>query len=217
VDVRAVIFDLWGTLIPFASDRWERGFESMAEALGVPREQFERVWRDGYEQRLVSDLRSSVEYACGVLGVTRADAIEEAFRLRVEMHRETFAPREDAVPTLRELRARGYPIGLVTNCSSEVPELVSESSLAGLFDVEVFSCRAGLRKPDHKIYRLATAQLGVEPQLCLYVGDGGDHELVGASDLGMQAVLLRPGDTRPPEDWQGPEITRLAQVLELVP
>ena len=214
---RAVIFDFWGTLAPLAWDRWQRAFGAIAKVLGVPQEQFERAWRADYDRRLVSDLRESVARVCASLGVTREDAIEEAFRLRVEMHRDTFSPRDDAAPTLRELRVRGYKTGLVTNCSSELPEFLSESALAGLFDVEVFSAVCGVHKPDRAIYELATTQLEVDPKLCLYIGDGDDHELDGARDFGLQAVLLRAGDTRPPENWQGPEITRLAQVLELVP
>lgn len=214
---RAVIFDLWGTLVPFAGERWASAYGAMADILELPREQFEPAWRRAYSQRLVSDLRENVEYVCDSLGVTRPDAIEEVYRLRVEMHRMSFRPRADAVPTLRELRARDYRTALLTNCTSEIPGLVAESPLAGLFDVEIYSCGVGLRKPDRAIFELAANKLDIAPQLCLYVGDGGDDELVGARDFGMNAVLLRPGDTQPPEDWQGPEIARLAQVLELVP
>ncbi len=217
VTARAVIFDLWGTLVPFESERWESAYEAMADILELPREQFEPAWRRAYPQRLVSDLRENVEYVCDSLGVTRPDAIDEVYRLRVEMHHMRFQPRADAVPTLRELRARGYQTALLTNCSSEIPGLVAESPLAGLFDVEIYSCSVGLKKPDRAIFELAANRLDVAPQLCLYVGDGGDDELAGARDFGMNAVLLRPGDTQPPEDWQGLEIARLAQVLELVP
>ena len=213
---RAVIFDLWGTLIPFESERWASAYEAMADILQVSREEFEPAWRRAYSQRLVSDLRESVEYVCDSLGIKRSDAIDQAYRLRVEMHRRSFRPREDAASTLRELRARGYLTGLLTNCTSEVPELVAESPLAGLFDVEIYSCRVGLRKPDRAIYELAANGLGVDPRFCLYIGDGGDDELAGACDFGMKAVLLKPGDTRPPEEWEGPEITRLAQALELL-
>ena len=216
VEIRAVIFDLWGTLIPFETERWASAYGAMANIIEVPREQFEPAWRRAYSQRLVSDLRENVEYVCDSLGVTRADAIDEVYRLRVEMHRRSFRPREDAASTLCELRARGYRTGLLTNCTSEVPELVSESPLGGLFDVEIFSCSVGMRKPERAIYELAASGLDVDPPFCLYLGDGGDDELVGARDFGMNAVLLRPGDTQPPEDWQGPEITRLGQVLELV-
>ena len=213
---RAVIFDLWNTLIPFDFERWQPVLVSIAEALGVATEEFEREWRRGYHQRLVSDLRAHFESVCRSLGVTRADAIEAGLSVRNEVQREMFVPREDAATTLRELRARGYLTGLITNCSSEAPALLGESSLAGLLDVEVFSCSAGLRKPDRAIYELAATQLDLDPGRCLFIGDGSDQELEGARGAGMKAVLLRPGDTRPPDGWRGPEITRLAQVLTLV-
>ena len=213
----AVIFDLWGTLIPFESERWQPVLVSIAEALGVATEEFEREWRRGYHQRLVSDLRAHFESVCRSLGVTRAGAVEDGLKLRLEGHRAMFVPRQDAVATLKELHARGYMTGLITNCSSEVPELLHRSPLAGLFDVEVFSCSAGLRKPDRAIYELAATQLDLDPGRCFYVGDGDDQELAGASEFGMRAVLLRPGDTRPPENWHGLEITSLAQVITLLP
>lgn len=214
---RAVIFDLWGTLVPFDWESWERAMAKIVELLGFSREEFAREWKRDYERRLVSDLRESTERVCRILGGAPASAIEESLRLRTEIHREMFIPREDAVSTLQELRARGYSTGLITNCSSEAPGLFHESSLAGLFDVEVFSCTAGLKKPDRAVYELATTQLEVDPRLSFFIGDGTDNELEGARDFGLQAVLLRPGDTKPPESWQGPEIASLAQVLELVP
>lgn len=213
---RAAIFDLWGTLVTYDYERWQRTLTSIAELLGVPPEEFEREWKRDYHRRLVSDLQTSFERVCRSLGVTRADAIEAGLSVRNEVQREMFVPREDAATTLRELRARGYLTGLITNCSSEAPALLGESSLAGLLDVEVFSCSAGLRKPDRAIYELAATQLDLDPGRCLFIGDGSDQELEGARDAGMKAVLLRPGDTRPPDGWRGPEITRLAQVLTLV-
>ncbi|HEY5160361.1 MAG TPA: HAD family hydrolase [Gaiellaceae bacterium] len=214
---RAAIFDLWGTLVHFDGEGWQRTLTSIAEVLGVPREEFEHEWKRDYHRRLVSDLHESLERVCRTLGVTRAGAIEDGLNLRNQFQREMFVPRADAVSTLRGLHDSGCLTGLITNCSSEAPALVGESPLAGLFDVEVFSCSVGLRKPQRAIYELASTQLEVDPRLCLFVGDGNDQELEGARDAGMKAVLLRPGDTRLPEDWQGPEITSLAEVLTLVP
>ena len=33
-------------------------------------------------------------------------------------------------------------------------------------------------------------QLGVRPQQCLFVGDGGSHELEGARNLGITTVMI---------------------------
>jgi putative hydrolase of the HAD superfamily len=54
-------------------------------------------------------------------------------------------------------------------------------------------------KPDPAIYRLCTDALGVTPEECLFVGDGGSHELEAARSLGMTALqavwYLRQGVT----------------------
>jgi putative hydrolase of the HAD superfamily len=213
----AVIFDLWGTLVPAAWERWRAGLAAMAEAAGLPLDRFEPAWRGAYERRLVSDLRANVDEVCRSLGVTSEEAIAEVFRLRVQMHRDTFRPREDAASTLRELRARGHKTGLVTNCSSEVPGLLKESELSGLFDVEVYSAVSGVRKPESAIYELATRGIGLDPALCLYLGDGDDRELEGARDFGMSAILLESRDTHPPDGWKGARIARLSELLALVP
>jgi putative hydrolase of the HAD superfamily len=217
VSVRAVIFDFWGTLVPFDAELWRQASPRVSEALGVSHEEFMAAWMRTNDERSTGDLRTNLVGVCRELGLEPSEeAMKEALRLRRELHRAMFVPRDDAVPTLVELRRRGRATGLVTNCTSEIPELFAESPLAGLLDVEVYSCRAGLKKPDPRIYRLATARLGVPPQECLYLGDGGDHELEGALGVGMQAVLLRPGDTLPPPGWAGPEIERLGGILSLL-
>ena len=58
----------------------------------------------------------------------------------------------------------------------------------------MLSCTAGFRKPDPRLFELVTARLGVDPLDCLYVGDGGGHELTAARAAGMHAVLLAAGD-----------------------
>lgn len=73
-----------------------------------------------------------------------------------------------------------------------------------------------LMKPDPRIYELATARLGVDAEDCFYIGDGADSELEGARAVGMEAVLLRPGDTDPPTDWAGRELASLGQTLSLL-
>jgi putative hydrolase of the HAD superfamily len=214
VTPRAVIFDFWGTLVALDWEYWRAGYAKIAGALGVPLDRFQSAWHADYEQRLVSDLRTSIERVCTSLGVTSAEAIDEVVSIRIDTHRQTVVPRPDAVPTLRELRARGYKTGLLSNCSSELPELVAESVLAGLFDAEVFSAIYGLRKPDRAIYELVAKRLGVNAGQCLYIGDGDDHELDGALAAGMRPVLLRT--EYPPDGWRGEEITDLSEVLALL-
>jgi putative hydrolase of the HAD superfamily len=189
--------------------------DEICQLLDVKRETFERVWLDEYPARMTGDLEASMRRACGALGATDTH-VPELVRLRVAAHTAMFVPRTDAVPTLAALRERGLAIGLITNCSSEVPELWAASPLAALVDVTLFSAREGVKKPSPAIYERASARLGVAPEACLFVGDGDGGELAGAAAVGMVPVLLDPGDTRPPEGWGGLRVERLADLPALL-
>ncbi len=92
-----------------------------------------------------------------------------------------------------------------------------------MFDVTVFSCVAGIKKPDPRIYHIATERLGVDPQDCLYIGDGSSRELTGALEVGMHPVLIHDPDESDDthfidreDDWKGPVISSLREVLGLL-
>jgi putative hydrolase of the HAD superfamily len=85
-----------------------------------------------------------------------------------------------------------------------------------MVDVHVFSWTEALLKPDRRIFELAISRLGVEPSECFYVGDGADDELEGAQAVGIDAILLRPGDTNLPHHWCGLEFASVSQVLTLL-
>jgi putative hydrolase of the HAD superfamily len=115
----------------------------------------------------------------------------------------------------------GHKVGLISDCSPEIPHVWRETTLVSLVEAPVFSCVVGLKKPDPCIYHLACERLAVDPRACLYVGDGGSRELTGAAQVGMHPVLIRDRDERDAfrvdsEDWDGPTISTLREVLSLV-
>jgi putative hydrolase of the HAD superfamily len=78
-----------------------------------------------------------------------------------------------------------------------------------------------LKKPDAQIYNLACEQLEVEPNKCLYFGDGDSNELLGASQYGMDAVMIRdPNEIDPYRlvevDWKGRKIENFAEIIDLL-
>ena len=215
--VRAVIFDLWGTLVPIDPGPWRRTYKRIARALGVTPEDFRREWSRASDERTTGNIARSFRVACAALGVEVSEQETGwALSLRRSTLDQAFVLREDAVPTLRALRERGYLTALLTNCDSDVPDVCSRSPLAGMMDVEVFSCCEGLMKPDARIYRLAAERLGVPSSECLFVGDGASDELPGAEAIGMRAVLLQALDTSPPLGWTGTTISNLREVLAQV-
>jgi putative hydrolase of the HAD superfamily len=145
--------------------------------------------------------------------------IDRILAMRVERVKRLLVPRDDVLPTLDELRRRGHLLGMISVCTDDVPQVWDETPLGREFDATVFSCEVGVSKPDPRIYEIACERLGVEPDDCLFVGDGANDELPGAERAGMTAIQLRaPGEDLTPdgEAWAGPTIERLSDLLELV-
>lgn len=221
---KAVIFDLFGTLVDnYSWPEYRSVLTQMADLLGVPVNTFREMWAGAYVARARGDLPSteaSILYVCENLGVKpNRESVEAAVRVRVEYTRRELAPRLDAVPTLAKLKEAGLKLGLISDCSSEVPLLWDKTPFARLIEVPIFSATAGLKKPDPRIYMLACERLGVFPGDCLYVGDGDSRELTGADRVGMSPVLIKaPQHKAPkidPDTWEGPPISSLSEVLPI--
>jgi putative hydrolase of the HAD superfamily len=226
---KAVIFDLFGTLIDnFSSEEYRRTLVEMASALSAPPDDFAELWFGLFEERMSGVLESPVgviEHICRELDVRPDNTqIELATSIRLGMTTNMINLRPDAVRVLSKLKSEGYKTGLISDCSNEMPTTWEKLPLAPLIDVTAFSCLVGITKPDPRIYLLTTEQLGVKPQDCLYVGDGSSQELAGAANLGMSPVLIRvpsDGDYNDiyrinPEEWDGPRVSSLSEVLKLV-
>lgn len=227
---KAVIFDLFGTLVDnFQGSPAEQTYLRMTDILGIDGDAFWQTWRsepfatrraDGYYATFEDALRD----VCRAAGVHyRPERVPEAIEFRRQVLGQSMVPRPDVVPTLTALRSRGHKIGLVSDCTWEIPECWPRTPMAPLVDAAVFSCSARLKKPDPRIYALICEKLAVEPRRCLYVGDGGSDELAGARRAGMDAALICvPSETSVvmartwAQQWDGPRILNVSQVLELI-
>jgi len=227
MQLEAVIFDFYGTLVDdFASSVGPAHME-FVKALAVPPEPFIKLWRQTTEMRVTGafqTVEASIEHVCSLLGAPlTAEQLVRAVEVRLQLIRRTLSPKTDALDTLARLKNRGCRIGLLSNCSIEIPILWPETQFAGLFDSAVFSSRERLKKPDPRIYYLACERLGVAPKECLYIADGENYELTAAAKVGLHAVLIRNSAQdvsrelhREAREWQGEAITGLAEALDLV-
>ncbi|WP_060887188.1 HAD family hydrolase [Streptomyces caniscabiei] len=223
----AVIFDFYGTLTPsIPAEVWVEQTARSAPPLGIPAPIWCQAFDESFPERIVGAL-GGVEDTLRILarrcGVEPDPvALSAACAARRSAQSELYALRPDTLPTLRTLRGLGLPIGVLSDCSVELAEFWGSLPLAGLVDGVVLSCEAGLRKPDPELFRLAASSLGVESEDCLYIGDGGSHELSGAAACGMTAVMLRAADWADNDvvmrenDWAGLWIPSLSLVPSLL-
>lgn len=108
----------------------------------------------------------------------------------------------DAIPSLRELRARGLKLGVVSNWDRRLRRIAEETGLSAHVDFLVLSSETGFRKPDRAIFDEALRRAGVAAEEAVHVGDLYEEDVIGAQRAGLCAVLLdrdRRGAAKIPE------------------
>ncbi len=108
----------------------------------------------------------------------------------------------DVLPTLEELRRRGYRLAAVTNRGYSGPkfhEEVRDLGLTPLFDAMVISCDVGYLKPHPRIYQYALERMGIEAGEAAMVGDSWRADVEGAKTVGITAIWRRPPAEEPVE------------------
>ncbi len=96
----------------------------------------------------------------------------------------------DALPVIRELRADGVRVGLLSNCDHWTRPAVDALGLDEEMDAVVLSFEVGAIKPDPEIYLTALESLGVDaPDRVLFVDDQVPY-LDGAAAVGMRTAQI---------------------------
>ncbi|HEY3735841.1 MAG TPA: HAD-IA family hydrolase [Jatrophihabitans sp.] len=228
MQIDAVLFDFFGTLSPQRTTGEQLAARTrQAIALGVDPLAFDAELTATFDERFRGaggDVAGSLAFVAARMGhVPTAEQLAAAVAVRLADEREFSEPRTEAVAVLAKLRRRGLSIGVISDCSAELPVNFSTLPIAPLVSAVVFSFVTGERKPHPGNYLACCAELGVTPQQCLYVGDGGSNELYGARDLGMRAIHL---DVAAELDgvvlgkhisWDGESIALLTDILDLLP
>ena len=188
--IKAVIFDMFETLVTLFEGRTYFS-ENIAADLGIPPEDFRREWHATERARSIGiySMAEGTAITLKNLNVYSEENVQLIVRKRKEALGDTFSaiPKE-SIELLKKIREKGLLTGLISNSFSDERDLILGSPLYSLFDVTMISYETGLYKPDPAVFKAMIEKLGVKPEECLYVGDGGSRELYGARDAGMNAV-----------------------------
>ena len=188
--IRAVVFDMFETLVTLFEGRTYFG-EDIAKDLGADPAIFRKEWHSIEDERSVGkySIEEGLEFVLKRLGIYSKEKVELAAGKRRQALGDTFsAIPQETFDMLDMLKERGIKIGLITNTFSDERDMIRESRLFPYFDVALISYEQGILKPDQKLYGIMTEKLGVKPDECLYVGDGGSRELYAAREAGMHPL-----------------------------
>ena len=135
----AVLFDLFGTLVPnFPETAFKASLHDMAEILCIDPVKFHRAWAfETWRDRATgayATIEANLIAICSLLDTSASkDQLECATQCRIAFTRSVLRPRHDALALLSELRSRKISLGLVSDCSAEVPAIWPELPFAPLF------------------------------------------------------------------------------------
>ena len=204
--IRAVIFDAGGTLIHMDGER-------VCRAVGVDFDDaaFRRAETDAVSavRALLLEKPESTDAEriplffdtlLAGLGIADAAARRSGMGAVSEEHRKLnlWSRRANrALEALESLRARGYRMAVISNADGRVRGLLEEAGLTGHLEFVVDSGELGIEKPDPRIFHTATERLGLEPSVCVYVGDIYEIDVVGALGAGLEPVLIGNGPAPP--------------------
>ena len=198
-EVRACVFDAYGTLFDFAS--------AVARAPGVPEEKraaLTALWRD--KQLQYTWLRTlqgryvdfwqvtadALDYALESLGLADPALREELMRLYL-----TLAPFPEVPEVLERLKAKGLTVAILSNGTPAMLESVVASAGLSPFVDRIFSVDAvGAFKTDRRVYQYALEELGLTPNQVSFQSSNG-WDAYAASDFGFRVVWVNRYSQRP--------------------
>ncbi|HEY8004673.1 MAG TPA: HAD-IA family hydrolase [Phenylobacterium sp.] len=194
--IEAVIWDFGGV---FTSSPFE-AFNRLEAELGAPKDHIRRVnAANPLENAWALFERNEIDAAqFDALFLKESTALGHPIRGAEVLPKLSGELRPRMVAALKACKAAGLKVGCITNnvVSMHSPGQDEGQRAAGamaqvmpLFDSIIESSKAGVRKPDPRIYQMMCELLAVDPKACVYLDDLGIN-CKPAAALGMRAIKV---------------------------
>jgi epoxide hydrolase-like predicted phosphatase len=181
--IKSVIFDWGGVLI---DDPAPGLMQYCAEALGVSKKNYIRAhskFAADFQKGLISEA-AFWQRICSELNVPKP----KADSLWADAFKAAYVPREDMFSLAARLRKNDYKTAVLSNTEAAAMRYFHQLQY-DMFDVLVFSCAEGTRKPETKIYELTVQRLGSQPGQSVFIDDKPEY-INGAEEAGLNTILF---------------------------
>jgi len=181
--IESVIFDWGGVLI---DDPAPGLMQYCAQALAVSKEDYIKAhskFAPAFQKDLISE-DTFWERICSRLNVPTP----KADSLWADAFKAVYVPKEDMFSLAARLRKNGYKTALLSNTEAAAMQYFYQLQY-DMFDVLVFSCAEGTRKPEKKIYELTIQKLGSRPKQSVFIDDKPEY-INGAKEAGLNTILF---------------------------
>jgi putative hydrolase of the HAD superfamily len=205
-NVKAVIFDLWGTLAYISKNEVR---QRLREELNLN----EKLIKD-LDKKLILFPRITKTAIKSLLKTYELERITQQF-YNIFAAPQDFTIYFEVEEVLNKLKLK-YKLGLISNIYQTTAKWIRKREntfkLLSHFPVVVFSCEVGYAKPDKRIFLKAISKLKCEPHEALMVGDSIPHDIEPAQFLGMHTILV---DRRGKTSTGISDLRKLYEVLKI--
>lgn len=245
-NITAVTFDLWQTLL---LDNRDRGMaraqvrlDGTQQALAGCGQNYElehireayracyRRCRQIREQLLDVSFREQVEIFLDNIDAGLVERLEEETIQEISrVYADSFfvhppVTHSDAATVLRDVKAMGLLIGLISNTGMTPGEAfrryLDQQKLLHYFDALTFSDEVKISKPSNEIFLMTLNSLGATPEQVVHVGDHVQNDVVGANRCGLKTVWItgfyENEDPSNPHTQPDATVAELSQVVPAI-
>ncbi len=193
-EVEVVFFDLFLTLVQTVDELGDKEHEY----LGISSDEWTSSSQNPviYSKRATSKTMTPEEIIIDILeGLSLeydSEMVNELSKRRINrFHKAVTEVEDEILEVLDFLKEKGIKLCLISNCDVIDVRSWNQSILSKYFDHAIFSYQVGYIKPSREIYEIALETMEVTPDKCVFIGDGGSNELIGAKKMGMKTILTQ--------------------------
>ncbi|MEO1017020.1 MAG: HAD family hydrolase [Pseudomonadota bacterium] len=213
-DLDETLFDRTGSLKLFLADQHARHEMLQAWMQPVYVDRFLQLDRRGMVAKAI--VYSALLEEIGDCDPAFAAALLREYEQKLGRFARSFAGAHEV---LADLRSRQLRLGIVTNGRTSMQtSKIADLDLQDRVDTILISEAEGVRKPNAEIFLRAAANLDVQPDACLFVGDNPLADILGARAVGMRTVWFPNGAGWPDDcaDAPGDTIKSLTELIAIV-
>lgn len=169
-----LFFDVGSTLVN-ETEAYAHRIRDMISGTDITFEQFQNKRIEYAKQNLRGDLE-----AMNYFGLTKTP-----------WHHEDEKPYNDAEDILKNLKTKGYKIGVIANQSLGTRDRLDNWGLMKYIDLVIASAEEGVAKPSPEIFNRALERAGCKAENAVMIGDRLDNDICPAKKLGMKTIWAK--------------------------
>jgi putative hydrolase of the HAD superfamily len=224
--IRGLMFDLYDTLIYIEQDIFDHYRSKFCGLIGVTGEEVARIWAKYLPQRFdgtIVTLKDMIEIVLKEINIDKNLVdIKHLEELEIKALTRSVETYQGVEGMLENFNKNGLKMAIVSNASYVSKFVIQQLPWIKYFEHVIISCDIKMAKPDRAIYQYTLEQMGMKPDECLFIGDGGSMELDGAMGMGIKSVKVIQDKQSPlykrseKYDFLIDSITEVPKVLDIL-